>query len=97
MKESEFWKAIADGIELCTHCPAKDDCSGVTVTECINALRRAHAKTQPPWVKLLLQTGHCPPDEQAKCNKSINIDCEPYSCWLAYLKEQYGYEPVEGL
>lgn len=61
--------------------------------------RRAHAQTQPPWIKLIINTCACPPID--KCVREGTIDPTNCAlrkqCWLAYLKETYDWERVEGL
>lgn len=103
MKESEFWTMVATAIQGdCDGCPAKD----LPCTSCADFLRRAHAKTQPPWVDLLVGTG-CPPvPHSSRCTEECYSigDCDDADihhmamrrkCWLAYLKDKYGWEVVE--
>lgn len=96
MTEQEYFYIIKQGLMghgtiECGACEAVDACGGGT--NCADALRRAHAKTQPPWVDLLVSTRHCPPWWKEHCGHSIQCDCELRGCWLSYLKT-LGWEPV---
>lgn len=62
------------------------------------------AKTQPPWIDLLVDAG-CPDItiEGTQCVECFydgwfedRAVAKRRECWVAYLKEKYGWEPVEG-
>ena len=58
--------------------------------------RRAHAKTQPPWLDLLIESGYCPDIKKEECHMCryhVDDACRK-ACWMEYLKDAYGWEPV---